>query len=304
MISELAVDTVVDRLAGSVRDAASPTGGWGYYPGKRARIEPTCWALMALQGGAEDPTRWADVAAPHLRMLAQCQTAAGTLSDTGGATTNLAFDGLAAATLPHVAGPAGAALTLPLLRAIIAAKGIKADQADARQDNSLQAWPWYPDTFSWVEPTAWCLLALKKFDGSRSPDARARIDEAERMLENRCCDGGGWNYGNASVIGQDLRPHVPPTALALIALQDRADRPFVQRSLARLEELRLTEDSSLALGLTVLALHLQGRPTADVRSRLAAIAGDAVDRGDVHAIAVALLALTVDRHDGRALRVA
>ena len=32
-----------------------------------------------------------------------------------------------------------------------------------RQDGSLQAWSWVDGTFSWVEPTAWCLLLLKKW---------------------------------------------------------------------------------------------------------------------------------------------
>ena len=34
-------------------------GGWGYYPGKASRLEPTCWALLALPD--VDPvvlTRW------------------------------------------------------------------------------------------------------------------------------------------------------------------------------------------------------------------------------------------------------
>ena len=30
------------------------------------------------------------------------------------------------------------------------------------QNNALQAWPWLEGTFSWVEPTSYCLLALKR----------------------------------------------------------------------------------------------------------------------------------------------
>jgi hypothetical protein len=291
-------------LIDGLRATVLTTGGWGYYRGKRPRVEPTCWALMALNAAGDDVAGWTQFAAPHLRVLKQSQTADGALSDTGGATTNFGFDGLVAAVLPEMGGEAASAIVRPLLRAIVSVKGIKAEQADSRQDNSLQAWPWYPETFSWVEPTAWCLLAVKKSAEAGNADIRARIVEAERMLENRCCDAGGWNYGNASIIGQDLRPHIPPTALALIALQDRGDRDFVQRSVRLLEYLRFKEQSSLALGLTAVALHIYGRSATDVLDRLAAIARDAVERGDVHAMAVALFALTLDRHDARALRVA
>jgi hypothetical protein len=306
--------STIDLLSVRLRSGVIPTGGWGYYPGKRPRVEPTCWALTALHGTSDDGDEWNRLVSPHLAFLSQHQTAAGALSDTGGATTNLAFDGLAATMLPHVAGVSAAGIVSSLLRPIVSTKGIKAPQADDRQDNSLQAWPWYPDTFSWVEPTSWCLLALKKTAGAsadvvslqsglKNDEVRARIDEAERMLENRCCDAGGWNYGNASVVGQDLRPHIPTTAVALIALQDRRDRAFVKRSVDLLDRLRLKEESSIALGMTIVALHLHGRKVDDVRDRLTEIASRSASRGDVHAMAVALYALTIDRHDAKALRV-
>jgi hypothetical protein len=298
------VNGAVDLLAASLRNAAVSTGGWGYYPARRPRIEPTCWALMALQAVSDDANGWEQFASPHVAILKQSQMTSGGLSDTGGATTNLAFDGLAAAVLPHVADRSTGPVLSALLSMIAGVKGFKAQQGDLRQDNSLQAWPWYPDNFSWVEPTAWCVLALKKSPDAQSDGFRARIDEAERMLENRCCDAGGWNYGNASALGQDLRPHVPTTALALIALQDRADREFVKRSVDLLEQVRFKEESSLALGLTATALHVYGRPKDDVCERLTSIASRSVERGNVYAMAVALFALTLDRHNAKVLRVA
>ena len=38
----------VSRLRQTLLDRASSQGGWAYYAGKAARIEPTCWALVAL----------------------------------------------------------------------------------------------------------------------------------------------------------------------------------------------------------------------------------------------------------------
>lgn len=285
-------------------DAARPSGGWGYFEGKQSRVEPTCWALAALAGcWNESPAAWAAFAAPHLQFLAACQRSSGFLTDLPELPPNLAANGLVAwlmASEAAVGGPQREAL----ISSIIGLKGVTAAAGDPRQDNSLQAWPWMPGTFSWVEPTAWCLLGLKtnpRF--AASPQARARILEAERLLDNRCCDIGGWNYGNASALGQDLRPHVPPTALALLALQNRRDQRSVAKSLAFLEHARLSEQSGLALGLTTLCLHVYGQQTIDVLEQLAAVSEQTNALGNLHAIAVALSALTLDRHDGKAFRV-
>ena len=40
-------------LALALREARNLDGGWGYYAGKSSRLEPTCWALLALGGEAD-----------------------------------------------------------------------------------------------------------------------------------------------------------------------------------------------------------------------------------------------------------
>ena len=92
-----------------------------------------------------------------------------------------------------------------------------------RQNPNLQGWSWTDGTFSWVEPTAWCMLAVKKLARS-TPEAGARVAEAEKVLEDRACSGGGWNYGNPEVYGKSLLAHVPPTAAGVLALQNRRER--------------------------------------------------------------------------------
>ena len=87
-----------------------------------------------------------------------------------------------------------------------------------RQDPDLQGWSWTDGTFSWVEPTAWCMLAVKKLARDDAGSARARIDEAEKVLADRACEGGGWNTGNPEVYGQALPAYVPPTAVGVLAL--------------------------------------------------------------------------------------
>ena len=311
MVPLLDRSAVVDRLRRALAVAADRAGGWPYYAGKSSRIEPTGWALLALAESSDgNAASWRRFAAPHLLWLANAQRGDGLLVDFPGAPPNFTANGLAACVLAHLfvtsafRGTTDARVPdLPrLLDALVAAKGVSVDAPDPRQDNTLQGWPWMPDTFSWLEPTCWCVLALKKA-GAQVTGASARIQEAERLILNRTCESGGWNFGNASVIGQDLRPYVPTTALALIALHDGGDVAEVARSAVWLREARLKEPSGMALALTAIWLRLAGSPADDVDARLA----DDVDRaervGNLQVLAMMLYAMTAARHAARALRV-
>src|SRR5438105_856772 len=47
-----------DRLTDMRRallSAVNADGGWGYYPGHASRLEPTCWALLALRTPVDAP---------------------------------------------------------------------------------------------------------------------------------------------------------------------------------------------------------------------------------------------------------
>ena len=270
---------------------ANTTGGWGYYAGKASRLEPTCWALLAL--GSEAPP--GAPVAPHAAFLAHTQRPTGWLVEDPSWPINIGFNALAAFTWLSRSDLASDEQRQRLLAALAASKGVRAAQNDTTsQDNSLQGWPWIDATFSWVEPTAWGVLALKQARraGLAPAGADQRISEAERLLVDRVCRDGGWNYGNASVLHQDLRPYVPTTALALLALQGRRDDPAVVRSLAYLEAHWRDERSATALGLALVCLDVYGRPVADVEAQLAEHLPDAVSFGNMHGLALALLALS------------
>jgi hypothetical protein len=288
------------RLRTQLAATAAASGGWPYYEGKRGRIEPTCWALLALDPGSA-PNRQA--ARTHVAFLATLQRSDGFLVDVADGPPNLAVNGLAACVLPHVCAAGGPDVSR-LLSAITALKGVKTAQDGSSQDNSLQAWPWVADTFSWVEPTAWCTLALKQARRREASAALdARVHEAELMLANRACRDGGWNYGNATVFNQDLRPYVPTTALALMALQDRPADAVVQRSMAALTARRLTERSPFALSLASIALRLHGAPSDAVDAALEESTGRAERTGNLQAIAMAAYVLSSAQHNLDALRV-
>jgi hypothetical protein len=284
-------ESAVQPGEGIVRQAlvskANASGGWGYYAGKSSRIEPTCWAVLAL----DDP------GPAHASFLSKCQSAQGWLIEDPNWPVNIGFNGLAAFTWlarPDVAVDDAAS---KLLTALIRSKGIRAEASPfQRQDNSLQGWPWIDSTFSWIEPTCWGLLALKRARraGKGGAAIDARIDEAERLLFDRVCSAGGWNFGNANVMQHDLRAYVPATALGLLALQDRRDEAAVVRSLQFLEAHWMDEISASSLGLSLIALKMFHRDAsaASAAERLSAHAEAAAAFGNAHGLAVALAALS------------
>jgi hypothetical protein len=251
---------VTDDLTASLLRGRNADGGWGYYPGKASRLEPTALATLALHHSGERPVG---------ESLRQWPLIDGLLVEHSGGQPNYAFHGLAmlvmrSCNIEHRGG------NRTLLAALQRAKGIAlAPSTHSRQDNSLQGWSWIADTFSWVEPTAWCLLALKTWKLSPGMDVNpARVDEAERLLINRSCASGGWNYGNSNMLGQELNPYVPTTAVALLAMQDRLSDATVQRSVTYLESNAVRETSGLALSLAVLALEACNRNTDAARTAL------------------------------------
>jgi hypothetical protein len=276
---------LLDDLRGILLSHRTAAGGWPYMPGKSPRIEPTCWGLLAL--AALDGR-----AAPDTAVLAAWPRRDGWLEDVAGAPPNYAFNALAGLTLMSAA--AGAAAAAPLAARIVAGRSIEVPQTDlVRLDGSLRAWPWVDGTASWVEPTSWCLLLLKKRRAiDRRQETRDRIEVGERMLRDRVCRDGGWNYGNSQVYGQDLWPYVPTTAVALLALQDRRDDPEVRRSLVQLQKDVAAERSMLALALAVLCLRTYGLPVEPVRGELLGMAETSVRDGRApdHLLAVSMTA--------------
>jgi hypothetical protein len=252
--------SVTNELADLLLRGRNTDGGWGYYPGKSSRLEPTAWAVLALRrsvGSSADA------------VLAAWPAQDGLLLEHAGGQPNYGFHGVAllvmrALGIDHQDGVA------TLVAGLQRVKGVALAPAQfSRQNNALQGWSWIPETFSWVEPTAWCLLASKKWAQNAAVHVdRARVDEAERLLIDRSCLAGGWNYGNSNMLGKELKPYVPTTAVALLAMQDRPAETAVERGLKYLDASATTERSGSALALALLALEGAGHPTDAVRTAL------------------------------------
>ncbi len=123
------------------------------------------------------------------------------------------------------------------------------------------------------------------------------------MLLDQCCDVGGWNYGNSEMLGKKLHPYVPTTALGLLALQDRREKPELDRSLRWLVEHQASEPSASAFSLAVIAARVFGLRWELLDAKLQEQVARTEGLGNLATIALALYALTSSRNAASALKL-
>lgn len=131
-------------------------------------------------------------------------------------------------------------------------------------DTSLRGWSWVDGTHSWVEPTALALLALRGAGKSAHP----RYVEGFGLLLNRQLPSGGWNYGNTIGFGQELRPTVDATGLALTALRGATAAEDVERSLTYLRARVASVHAPFSLAWALLGLSAWDARPADAAERI------------------------------------
>jgi hypothetical protein len=128
-----------------------------------------------------------------------------------------------------------------------------------------RGWSWTPNTFNWVEPTAYAVLAIKMSPLISNNRYQIAIQEAHKYYIDKICSAGGWNYGAPLSVGTHLPPQIVPTAMALMAMNDVSD-PRLAKSISYLNETNDVTTSTLhAQALSILALHAH---RIDVKERV------------------------------------
>lgn len=220
------------RRVNTLRRAQNADGGWGYFPARYAKkqswLEPTLYAALVLYGDAASDRAWA--------LVSSWQREDGSWPSAAGVRIPHAATALCV-TMAAVRGEfgepfrKGAAWLLDtvgiesaLYRRVVLRLGRLIGAVEDERNLSLHGWPWKPDTASWVEPTSHALVALKKA-AQRIPETRRRerVRSGEALLLDVRCQDGGWNYGNRTARGEELRSYPETTALALVGLQGRLD---------------------------------------------------------------------------------
>ncbi len=121
-------------------------------------------------------------------------------------------------------------------------------------DTTIVGWSWAADTASWLEPTCYHVLGLSAAGHADDP----RVAEGVRLISNRLLPDGGANYGNTTVLGQQLVPHVAPSGIALTALAGRSSNDRRIEGTLRYLQSAVSESTtpiSLSWGLIGLAAH-------------------------------------------------
>ena len=160
-------------------------------------------------------------------------------------------------------------------------------------DSTLIGWPWVEGTHSWIEPTAWAVLALKAVGLAQHPRTR----EAVRLLVDRLLPDGGCNFGNTFVLGQQLLPHLQSSGICLLALAgEKIDDPRIGRTGDYLERELSRQTATASLSYSLLGLAAHDRQPAMAGPLLAAAAERMLVR-DRSAHKLALLALAAKAAD-------
>lgn len=152
-------------------------------------------------------------------------------------------------------------------------------------DPETRGWGWTSLTFGWVEPTARAVHALKLLR-----PAAPEIGDGLAVLADRECSGGGWNYGNAEVLGRRLEAFLQTTAAGLIAVHDGPPE-LRDRAVAVVEALWPAEPGGLGWAMSAVALQLAGRDAGALLEALDALVEETGLLHDGVALAWAAVAL-------------
>lgn len=243
-------------------------GGWGFREGSESAIEPTAWALIALEGQRQ-PEEVRERVLRGGEFLLDSQLADGSWPAFPKLAEGCWVTSLACLALwPHDLGQDSALDGAHWLCHQMPGEGkwnwrlrhqLFDHEDAASQNHSLYGWPWTTGTASWVEPTAFALLALGCIPTPLLPAAAAKRRElGVVMLVDRKCPGGGWNCGNPMVYGAVGRPLVGPTVWALLALRNSEAHTAVAESLDWIVTQAASHSSMESLALSEVCLKSFG----------------------------------------------
>jgi hypothetical protein len=238
---------VINKALDILRRRALPEGGFSAYPDGEYRPDATAWAVLAFKAAGMPPATFDQA----LSRLKKSQMADGRVC--------LAPDH------PETSWPTPLAILawqdlLPYRESHQRAINFLVQQTGKRpvfqiwppfvRHENVQGWPWIENTFSWIEPTALAMIALKTAGLGSHPRVRGGV----QMLLERQLPSGGWNYGNTVVFDQELLPLPDTTGLALSALSGMASHNQVEKSLEYLQKTVKQTRTPFSLGWALSGL--------------------------------------------------
>ncbi|MEE8169466.1 MAG: hypothetical protein V3T70_02865 [Phycisphaerae bacterium] len=241
-------DWIAESLS-QIAERRNPDGGWPYFNAGNSAIEPTALAVAALHAHDRAP----HVQADGLGFVAALQGTEGGIRPQPGQPEPTTLSAVAAIVMSaHESSRAAATRVADYLLSYDPETSPRSEVID--NDTTLRGFAWLPQTFSWVEPTAYGMLLFHRLGRADHP----RIAEARRVLLDRPVRTGGWNYGNTAAFGTPLEAEPMPTALALLALWDDTSSDAVRDGVRYLQRYLDHLPSVLSLAWTHTALRARG----------------------------------------------
>jgi hypothetical protein len=298
-------------LLAHLHETQNADGGWSFLSGQNraqgeSRVEPTCWALRALADSPESaPARLTrGIAFLKSQQISDGSWPATTGMSSGGSVTSLATSVLAQfpsneknvyAGLEWLSDdyPRDSSPWQKFLKSFSSNK-------HARHNDEFRGWGWTPRTSSWVEPTAFALMALGSAPELSSARQLAKSIQERRalaigLLYDRMCAGGGWNCGNPRVYGVDGDSLVLPTCWALLALRDAPEHPNRELSLSWLQKSFATIASPGSLALAQITLETYSLPFPAAQRQMTDWSADDLTDQGTHVASWVCLALNLSR---------
>jgi hypothetical protein len=277
----------------------NPDGGWPFHSGGQSRVEPTCWAALAIFNSAGDLN--AESFCKLREYLQSTQLADGSWPASPEIATGSWITSLAAMVLSaDSASEKNVAAALkwlcedlprdssPFRRFL---QSLRPKSEIVSQNDSYRGWGWTPKTASWVEPTSFALMALRRANPKKLPPAAGQRRElAISLLYDRMCPGGGWNCGNPRVYGVDGDALVLATCWALLALKNAPEKRGRAISLDWLQKEFRKIQSAASLAVAHITFDAYGiTPPSVLHSLTDWSASDFAEAG-THALAWACIA--------------
>jgi hypothetical protein len=238
-------------------------GGFGYYKNDGSMVEPTCYALMALnaynlkENNIKKAIEW---------LLSMQNSDGGWFLFEDDNMSSPFSTGLAVLALNELNTVKFAS---EIKNAITYLETVKGFHTTGTMDED--AWGWNPGGFISIEPTAYAILALK----ATKSKANRRIHEGEKFFYDNKCYCGGWTYGypvdanapdSKEVIYKPLEPQLHITALVLLATYD-SQKEFTEHYNYILRAYK-TSYCPLSLSLAAMAVDCYEKDSIDIVKRV------------------------------------
>ena len=268
------------------------SSAWSYRRNHVPSVEPTALVCLALLASGDGQTSTFDVETSHraARWLTAIQRSDGSLPVSEGLPSPgwaTPYALLLWSALPGYEEAESRARAWLLGREGVVSRIDKNSEKTIGHDPGLVGWPWVEGTHSWLEPTALAIIALCQAGLADQRRAQAGVE----LILDRALEAGGWNYGNTTVFGTDLRPQPGPTGLALLALAAAGARSaVVAQGLTYLGRLARDLRAPISLGWGILGLRAHDASPDEADTWLAHACSRCIAKADA-TVGLALLLL-------------